>query len=79
MTRFVRVIQSACLAAVLALLTHGCDQGPGSLSPVFGHVSSQGSSLFTGTVVFVPARVEHRFHSISEDLTILVFFAPPES
>lgn len=32
-----------------------------------------------GSIVYVPARVEHRFHSITEDLTVLVFFAPPES
>jgi mannose-6-phosphate isomerase-like protein (cupin superfamily) len=31
-----------------------------------------------GSVVFVPARQEHRFHSISEDLTLLVVFAPAE-
>jgi hypothetical protein len=29
--------------------------------------------------VFVAAEVEHRFHSITSDLTILVVFAPPES
>lgn len=32
-----------------------------------------------GSVIFVPAHVEHRFHSISEDMDILVFFAPAES
>jgi mannose-6-phosphate isomerase-like protein (cupin superfamily) len=32
-----------------------------------------------GSVVFVAAEVEHRFHSITSDLTILVVFAPPES
>ena len=31
-----------------------------------------------GTVVYVPTEVEHRFHMIDEDLTILVFFAPAE-
>src|SRR5947207_3723358 len=31
-----------------------------------------------GTLVYVPARVPHHFHSITEDLTILVFFAPAE-
>ena len=30
-----------------------------------------------GTVVFVEAGVDHRFHSIEEDLSILVVFAPP--
>lgn len=28
-----------------------------------------------GSVLFVKAQVEHRFHSIEEDLEILVFFA----
>jgi quercetin dioxygenase-like cupin family protein len=31
-----------------------------------------------GSVVFVAAEVEHRFHSITEDLVVLVFFAPAE-
>ncbi len=29
-----------------------------------------------GTVLFVEANVEHRFHSITEDLELLVVFAP---
>ena len=31
-----------------------------------------------GSVVYVARNVEHRFHSIEEELTILVFFAPAE-
>ncbi|MCW5851967.1 MAG: cupin domain-containing protein [Anaerolineae bacterium] len=31
-----------------------------------------------GSTVFVAATVEHRFHSITENLLILVFFAPAE-
>ena len=31
-----------------------------------------------GSIVFVAATVDHRFHTIEEDLTILVFFAPAE-
>jgi drug/metabolite transporter (DMT)-like permease/mannose-6-phosphate isomerase-like protein (cupin superfamily) len=31
-----------------------------------------------GSLVFVKAGVEHRFHTITEDLTTLVFFAPAE-
>ena len=31
-----------------------------------------------GTVIFVPAGEEHRFHSITEDLSLLVVFAPAE-
>ena len=32
-----------------------------------------------GSIVFVAARVEHRFHPIAEDLTLLVFFGPAET
>ena len=32
-----------------------------------------------GSVVFVAARVEHRFHSIDERLELLVLFAPAET
>jgi quercetin dioxygenase-like cupin family protein len=31
-----------------------------------------------GSLVFVAANVVHRFHTIAEDLTVLVFFAPAE-
>ena len=30
-----------------------------------------------GSVIFVPAREEHRFVDITEDLALLVVFAPP--
>jgi mannose-6-phosphate isomerase-like protein (cupin superfamily) len=32
-----------------------------------------------GSVIFVGAEVGHRFYDISEDLALLVFFAPAES
>jgi mannose-6-phosphate isomerase-like protein (cupin superfamily) len=31
-----------------------------------------------GSLVFVAANVEHRFHSVTEDLLVIVFFAPAE-
>jgi quercetin dioxygenase-like cupin family protein len=31
-----------------------------------------------GSVLFVAAEVEHRFYDISEELAVLVFFAPAE-
>jgi mannose-6-phosphate isomerase-like protein (cupin superfamily) len=31
-----------------------------------------------GTIIYVERAVEHRFYDIVEDLTLLVFFAPPE-
>lgn len=33
----------------------------------------------TGSVIFVAAEVEHRFYDITEELEVLVFFAPAES
>jgi mannose-6-phosphate isomerase-like protein (cupin superfamily) len=32
-----------------------------------------------GTVIFVPAKIEHCFFDVSEELEVLVFFAPAES
>ncbi len=41
-------------------------------------VGEEDRSVSTGSIVFVAAGVDHRFHTIEEDLTILVFFAPAE-
>ena len=41
-------------------------------------VGSEVHAVAPGSVAFVPARVVHRFQDIAEDLTLLVFFAPPE-
>ena len=35
-------------------------------------------AITPGTLLFVERAVEHRFFDITEDLTVLVFFAPPE-
>lgn len=35
--------------------------------------------ISAGSVLFVPAEVEHRFHDIAEELALLVFFAPAET
>jgi mannose-6-phosphate isomerase-like protein (cupin superfamily) len=40
-------------------------------------VGDENLPVTEGTVVYVERGVEHWFHSITEDLTILVFFAPP--
>ena len=37
------------------------------------------TEVSAGSVLFVAAEVEHRFHDISEELAVLVFFAPAES
>src|SRR5450631_1889249 len=41
-------------------------------------VGTEHTLVSPGSLIFVAANVEHRFHSITEDLTILVFFAPAE-
>jgi mannose-6-phosphate isomerase-like protein (cupin superfamily) len=35
--------------------------------------------IAAGSVVYVPPRVDHRFHSITEELRLLVVFAPAET
>ena len=40
-------------------------------------IDGEDSEISSGSVVFVGAGVEHRFHSITEDLKLLVVFAPP--
>ena len=42
------------------------------------YVGGEDQAVMPGSIVYVPALVEHRFHDISEDLTVLVFFAPAE-
>ena len=41
-------------------------------------VGAEDRSVTAGSTVFVAANIEHRFHSIEEDLIVLVFFAPAE-
>ena len=44
----------------------------------FIQVGTESRAVKAGTMVFVNAGVEHHFHTIAEDLTLLVFFAPAE-
>jgi mannose-6-phosphate isomerase-like protein (cupin superfamily) len=82
---FLRV--AAFSAGIYILPVGGVDpQLPHSEDEIYYIVSGRASILVgnenqevtAGSLVFVPATVEHRFHSISEDLTVLVFFAPAE-
>lgn len=41
-------------------------------------VGDEDAPVAAGSLVFVAANMEHRFHTIAEDLTVLVFFAPAE-
>jgi mannose-6-phosphate isomerase-like protein (cupin superfamily) len=41
-------------------------------------VADEEHDVRAGSVIYVPKNVTHRFHSIEEDLIVLVFFAPAE-
>jgi mannose-6-phosphate isomerase-like protein (cupin superfamily) len=41
-------------------------------------VAEEDRHVQAGSAVYVPKNVAHHFHSIEEELTILVFFAPAE-
>jgi quercetin dioxygenase-like cupin family protein len=42
-------------------------------------LGSEDDAVSAGSVIFVGAGLEHRFHDIEEELAVLVFFAPAES
>jgi quercetin dioxygenase-like cupin family protein len=42
-------------------------------------VGLQDRAISQGSVIFVAAEVEHRFYDITEELVVLVFFAPAET
>lgn len=42
-------------------------------------VGTEDQPVEAGSIVYVPPRVDHRFHSITEELRILVVFAPAET
>jgi mannose-6-phosphate isomerase-like protein (cupin superfamily) len=82
---FLRV--PACSAGVYELPAGGVDpQKPHTEDEIYYVVKGRGAirvgdedrEVAAGTVVFVPANQPHHFHSIREDLTLLVFFAPAE-
>jgi len=88
---FLRV--SAMSAGVYVLPAGGADQQkPHSEDEIYYVVSGRacmrlrqpdGSerdfAVATGDTIFVAAQQEHRFHSIEQELSLLVFFAPAES
>lgn len=49
-------------------------EGRGSIS-----VAGENREVIPGSLVFVAAGVEHRFHDIVQDLRVLVFWAPPHT
>ena len=43
------------------------------------NADSEDREVAAGDTIFVAAEVEHRFYDITEELAVLVFFAPAES
>ena len=41
-------------------------------------VAEENREVQAGSIVYVEKNIAHRFHSIEEELTVLVFFAPAE-
>jgi mannose-6-phosphate isomerase-like protein (cupin superfamily) len=41
-------------------------------------VADEERDIQAGSIVYVAKNVKHRFHSIEEELTVIVFFAPAE-
>lgn len=41
-------------------------------------VADEDRAVQAGSIVYVAKNMEHRFHSIEEELTVIVFFAPAE-
>jgi mannose-6-phosphate isomerase-like protein (cupin superfamily) len=85
---YLEFIRTASLSVGLYVLAAGAidTQGPHTEDEVYHvvggraciRVGGEDRAVGAGTVVFVGAGVEHRFHSIEEGLTVLVFFAPAE-
>jgi mannose-6-phosphate isomerase-like protein (cupin superfamily) len=74
-------------AGVYRLPAGGVDaQQPHSEDEVYYVIAGRGAirvgaedrAVQAGSAIVVEAGVEHRFHSITEDLTVLVLFAPAE-
>lgn len=82
------VIKSRLLSVGLYLLAPGAsdDQTPHEEDEVYYavrgraqiRVGAEDHPVKPGAVLFVPARAEHYFHDIEEELVLVVFWAPPE-
>lgn len=83
---FLRV--PAMSAGIYVLPAGGVDsQSPHNEDELYYVVSGKGrmkvgaedQPVTPGSLIFVSAKVDHRFYDIMEELVILVFFAPAES
>ncbi len=77
------------MSAGLYVLEAGADdpQSPHAEDEIYHVIAGRGQirvagedrPVGPGSVVYVPATVQHRFHSITERLELLVVFAPAET
>jgi mannose-6-phosphate isomerase-like protein (cupin superfamily) len=82
------VLRSDKLSVGLYILAAGAtdDQTPHGEDEVYYAVRGRGTltvgaenhRVSPGTLLFVPATAVHFFHDISEELVLVVFWAPPE-
>jgi len=87
--RYLEFLRVPALSAGLYVLpTGGADpQGPHKQDEIYYvirggarmRIGSENQEVRAGSIIFVAAKVEHRFYEIKEELAVLVFFAPAES
>ena len=83
---FLRLLSMSCGVYSLPAGAHD-PQVPHDEDEIYYVVSGEGrirvgpeeQPVGPGTIVFVPKGVEHKFHSITVDLVILVVFSPAET
>ena len=85
---YVEFLREESMSGGLYFLAAGATDGQSPHTEDELYVVLTGRALFTaggetrdagaGDVIFVPANLPHRFHDITDDLTLVVVFAPPE-
>jgi mannose-6-phosphate isomerase-like protein (cupin superfamily) len=85
---YLEFLNVPALSAGLYMLAAGAVdmQEPHTEDEIYYVLSGRGSILVgtenravqAGSLIYVQANIEHRFHSITEDLRLLVLFAPAE-
>jgi len=85
---YLEFLREPSMSAGLYTLPAGATDGQSPHNEDELYIVMAGRSQFTagdqtrgaapGDVIFVAAHVPHRFHDITEELRILVVFAPPE-
>ncbi len=86
---YLEFLRESSMSAGLYVLPAGAtdEQTPHSEDELYYVVSGAGQiqvagedrPVRPGSIVFVGQQVPHRFHTITETLYIMVFFAPPET